>query len=157
MSKHAWFDDDIHRRIIVVIVAILWSSWSSWWFWQQPFFSAVIFFITLLLLIKDTIALVDPPAYDRRALANVCKHWLMHHKSSLNLSERDVLEVDLAGIHINGVPWKFGEILKRLGNFERIVPMADWFECKQCHYCVATDVMADMAVGTTHVQGCDRK
>jgi len=33
-------------------------------------------------LIRDTIALVDPPTYDRRALANMCKHWLTHRKSS---------------------------------------------------------------------------
>ncbi|KAL3764342.1 hypothetical protein ACHAW5_003478 [Stephanodiscus triporus] len=76
-------------------------------------------------LIKDTIALVDPPAYDRKALANVCKRRLTHRKSSSNVSDRAVLETDLAEILMNGVPRKFGEIPKRLGNFERIVPMVD--------------------------------
>lgn len=76
-------------------------------------------------LIKDTIALVDPPAYDRKALANVCKRRLTHRKSSSNVSDRAVLETDLAEILMNEVPRKFGEIPKRLGNFERIVPMVD--------------------------------
>jgi len=76
-------------------------------------------------LIRDTIALVDPPTYDRRALANMCKHWLTHRKSSSNVSNSDVLEKDLANILMDKVPRKFGEMPRRLGNYERIVPM-DW-------------------------------
>jgi len=74
-------------------------------------------------LIRDTIALVDPPAYDRRALTNVCKRRLIHRKSSSNVSNRDVLEKDLAEILMDKVPRKFGEMPRRLGNYERIVPM----------------------------------
>ena len=72
-------------------------------------------------LIRDSIALVNPPAYDRRVLADICKLRMTHRKSVSSVSCRDALEKDLAQILKNKVPRKFGEMPK-MGNFERIVP-----------------------------------
>lgn len=72
-------------------------------------------------LIRDTIALVEPPAYDREALANVCKRRLTNRKSS-HVSDKTVLESDLASILMNKIPRKFGDMPKKLGNYQRIYP-----------------------------------
>jgi tubulin polyglutamylase TTLL5 len=69
-------------------------------------------------LIRDTIALVDPPAYDRKVLTDVCKRRMTHCKSALNVRNNG----DVPQILMNRPPRKFGEIPKRMGNFERIVP-----------------------------------
>ena len=72
-------------------------------------------------LIRDTIALVDPPAYGRKALADVCKRRMTHRKSASNVSYKDILSKDLAQI-LKKIPRAFGEMPKRMGNFERIYP-----------------------------------
>ena len=74
-------------------------------------------------LIRDTVALVDPPAFDRKALAEVCHRRLTHRKSSTNASSKDTLEKDLAQILKSKTPRKFGDIPRRTGNFERILPI----------------------------------
>ncbi len=76
-------------------------------------------------LIRDTIALVDPPAYDRRALANACWRRLTQRTSLSSTSDRDVLERDLAKVLMGMVPRKFGEMPNKIGNYEQIVPSAD--------------------------------
>jgi len=73
-------------------------------------------------LIRDSIALVAPVAYDRKTLADVCKRRLTHRKSAATVSCKDVLESDLAKILKNRTPRQFGEKPRRLGNFERLVP-----------------------------------
>ena len=72
-------------------------------------------------LIRDTIALVDPPVYDREALADVCQRRLTNRKSS-NVSDKTILESDLATILMNKLPRKFGDMPKKLGNYQRICP-----------------------------------
>jgi len=73
-------------------------------------------------LIRDTIALVAPPIYDRKALVDVCKRRMAHRKSASSVSCREVLESDLAQILKNKPPRNFGQMPTRLGNFERIAP-----------------------------------
>ncbi|KAL7540438.1 hypothetical protein ACHAXR_010108 [Thalassiosira sp. AJA248-18] len=69
-------------------------------------------------LIRDTIALVDPPVFDRKVLADVCKRRMTHRKSATNSSP----ENDLAHILKNKLPRKIGDMPKKMVNFERIVP-----------------------------------
>jgi len=73
-------------------------------------------------LIRDTIALVDPPSFDRGLLSDVCKRRMTHRKSASNMTSKDVLENELSQILRNKAPRKFGELPKRMGNFERITP-----------------------------------
>ena len=79
-------------------------------------------------LVRDTIALVDPPAYDRKALADVCQRRLTQRKASCNISSVDVLEKDLARILMNKLPRAYGEIPSRMGNFQRIAPGTNYFD-----------------------------
>jgi len=72
-------------------------------------------------LIRESISLVAPPAYDRKELADICKRRLTHRKSASTVSCKDVLESDLAKILKNRTPRQFGET-RRLGNFEQLVP-----------------------------------
>ncbi len=70
-------------------------------------------------LMRDTILLVDPPAYDRKALADVCRRRIKHRKST---STRETLEEDLSQILKKKLPRKFGQQPRRMGSYERIVP-----------------------------------
>ena len=65
-------------------------------------------------LIVDTISLVDPVAYDRSELAEICKRRVTHRKAG------SLLEEDLQRILPNTIPRRNGEMPK-LGKFERIV------------------------------------
>ncbi|KAK1742008.1 tubulin-tyrosine ligase family protein [Skeletonema marinoi] len=65
-------------------------------------------------LIVDTISLVDPVAYDRSAVSEVCKRRITHRKAG------SLLEEDLCRILPDTMPRRNGEIPKRLGKFERI-------------------------------------
>ena len=71
-------------------------------------------------LIRDTIALVSPPSCDRKALVEVCHRRLTHRKSASSVSNKDVLEEDLARILKNKLPRRIGEAPKRMGNFAPI-------------------------------------
>jgi len=73
-------------------------------------------------LIRDSISLVAPPAYDRKSLAEICNRRLTHRKSASTVSCKDILESDLAKILKNRTPRQFGEKPRRLGNFEQLVP-----------------------------------
>jgi tubulin polyglutamylase TTLL5 len=71
-------------------------------------------------LIRDSIALVDPLAYDRKVLADVCKRRLTRRKSASDCS-RNVLERDLSDILKGKPPRPFGKVPRRLGLFRQIV------------------------------------
>lgn len=79
-------------------------------------------------LIRDAIALVDPPDFDRQALADVCSRRLTHRKAASNVSSGDTLEKDLARILKNKVPRAFGAMPRKMGNFQRIAPDTDTIE-----------------------------
>lgn len=75
-------------------------------------------------LVRDTIALVDPLAYDRRTLAEVCKRRSTRRKLASNVSSTDVLESDLAQI-LTKPPRRFGDLPKKMGAYERILPRSE--------------------------------
>lgn len=64
-------------------------------------------------LIVDTISLVDPIAYDRSAVAEICQRRITHRKAG------SLLEEDLRRILPNTTPRRIGE-RPNLGKFERI-------------------------------------
>lgn len=65
-------------------------------------------------LIVDTISLVDPIAYDRSSVSEVCKRRILHRKAGSVLGE------DLCRILPTTIPRRNGEMPKRLGKFERV-------------------------------------
>ena len=67
-------------------------------------------------LIRDTIALVDPPVYSRKILVDVCKRRMVYRKSA----DSSTLEKDLSQILKGRAPGRIGDKPKRLGNFEQI-------------------------------------
>ncbi|KAL7471304.1 hypothetical protein ACHAXS_011602, partial [Conticribra weissflogii] len=79
-------------------------------------------------LIRDTIALVDPPIFDRKALEDICKRRLTHRKTACNKSSIDVLEHDLSQILVGQIPRKYGELPRNIGNFQRIAPGSPSFD-----------------------------
>jgi len=79
-------------------------------------------------LIRDTIALVNPPTFDRKALEDVCKRRLTQRKTAWNASSIDVLEQDLSEIHVGQIPRKYGEMPGKVGNFQRIAPGSPSFD-----------------------------
>lgn len=76
-------------------------------------------------MIRDTITIVQPCAYDRNALAEVCKRRLHHRKRSMkdSLSDRHELEQDLIQIFGKHTPRLFGELPKMGTDFEQIAPI----------------------------------
>lgn len=79
-------------------------------------------------LIRDTIALVNPPIFDRKALEDVCKRRQTQRKTVCNLSCIDVLEQDLSEILVGQIPRKYGEMPGKVGNFQRIAPGSPSFD-----------------------------
>ena len=75
-------------------------------------------------LIRDTIALVEPPAYDRKSLADICRRRLTHRKARVS----DTLEQDLARIMNGTFPRPYGVLPTKIGNFERIAPGTNLFD-----------------------------
>lgn len=68
-------------------------------------------------LIKDTVLLVDPPRYDRRAVYDACKERLSNPKTmkGMQTNRRGRRLVDR-------LPRKYGERPRRMGNYTRIYP-----------------------------------
>ena len=68
-------------------------------------------------LIKDTVLLVDPPRYDRRAVYDACKERLSNPKTMqdmhTNWGERRL---------VDRLPRKYGERPRRMENYARIYP-----------------------------------
>lgn len=76
-------------------------------------------------MIRDVVALVDPPKFDRKALAKVCKQRLSNYpKGQLNSCgpEKQQLEQDLREILMDRLPRRYGEMPENMGNFKRIAP-----------------------------------
>jgi len=72
-------------------------------------------------LIRDTIALVDPPAIDREALLRICRRRM--GKGTGNKIEAETpnqLDADLNEIFMGRVPRQVGEMPMAMGNYERL-------------------------------------
>ena len=80
-------------------------------------------------LLLDIIKIVSPPAYNRDALAEICKRRLFNKKrsSSKSTSERDILEQDLRLIFNDEIPRQYGQEPEGETEFERLAP-GDLFE-----------------------------
>jgi len=76
------------------------------------------------ILLLDIIKIVSPPAYNRDALAEICKRRLFNKKrsSSKSTSERDILEQDLRLIFNDVFPRQYGQESKESTEFERLAP-----------------------------------
>lgn len=74
-----------------------------------------------LPLINDTVDLVEPLCFDRRRLAEVLQRRISK-KMTVGSGGRAQLDVDLHSILGGGAPRKYGELPKRMGNYERIAP-----------------------------------
>ena len=71
-------------------------------------------------LIRDTIALVNPPAYDRTVLSSICKRRLTHRQSNA----KNICDSDVDQILMHKPMREFGEAPKRMGNYERLLPVS---------------------------------
>merc|ERR1711953_107746 len=73
-------------------------------------------------LISDTIDLVEPLEFDRRQLAQVLQRRLEKKPGVGAVSGRQQLDVDFHASLNGEVPRKYGEMPKRMDNYERIAP-----------------------------------
>ena len=72
-------------------------------------------------LIRDTIALVDPPAIDREALLRICRRRMSKGTGNKREAEtRNQLDADLNEIFMGRVPRQVGEMPMAMGNYERL-------------------------------------
>ena len=69
-------------------------------------------------LIRDTIDLVNPPAYDREVLSAICKRRLTHRLSAA----KSICDTDVEQMLMHKALRGFGEVPTRMGNYERLVP-----------------------------------
>ncbi|CAE8693191.1 unnamed protein product, partial [Polarella glacialis] len=77
-------------------------------------------------LISDTIDLVDPMQFDRRKLAEVLHRRVERKAATGATGGRQQLDVDLHAILKGQAPRKYGEMPRRLGNYDRIAPGEMW-------------------------------
>lgn len=70
-------------------------------------------------LIRDTIALVNPPAYDRSIIAEICERRMTHRQSAANNNSNS----DVARTLMHKAQRRIGEMPKKIGNYERLVPV----------------------------------
>lgn len=75
-------------------------------------------------LIRDTIALIDPPAIDREALLRICKRRL-GKTSETETSNSNQLEKDFRDIFMGRLPRQTGEMPTCMGKFERLEANVD--------------------------------
>ena len=77
-------------------------------------------------MIKDTIELIDPPPFNREAIPRILKRRIKEFQQSkssfLNNKNDSALESDLHEILGDYIPRKFGEIPKKIGNYEMLCP-----------------------------------
>ena len=69
-------------------------------------------------LIRDTIALVNPPAYDRKVLSAICERRLTRRLSAAT----SIRDADAEQVLMQKALRGIGEVPKRMGNYERLVP-----------------------------------
>lgn len=70
-------------------------------------------------LIRDTVALVNPPAYDRKVLSTICQRRMtQRHSAAKNDSDVDQVLLHTALREV-------GEMPKRIGNYERLFPISN--------------------------------
>lgn len=82
-------------------------------------------------MIRDTIQLVDPPAYDRATLTKILKRRLNDITKNKVVSSRNdpMLEDDLRAILGDEYyPRLYGEMPKHMGNYERLCPETKIYE-----------------------------
>mmetsp|Transcript_31453 Transcript_31453/g.46207 ORF Transcript_31453/g.46207 Transcript_31453/m.46207 type:complete len:1110 (+) Transcript_31453:63-3392(+) len=94
-------------------------------------------------LIYDTVILVNPPAFNRVALFDICQRRCSQQCRDRNgknlrkhISEKDQLENDLREILANKLPRKYGELPRAdlKGSYERLAPGTPSFErMKKAH------------------------
>ena len=77
-------------------------------------------------LIDDTIKLLDPVDFDRKRLFEVLERRIHEDFSrganTSNTNQKNRMNKDLSYILHNHVPRKYGEMPKKMGNFDRIAP-----------------------------------
>merc|ERR1719162_857158 len=73
-------------------------------------------------LICDTIDLIEPVEFDRKALSEVLHRRLDKKAATGSVGGRQQLDIDIHAILQGQVPRRFGEMPKRMGNYERIAP-----------------------------------
>lgn len=77
-------------------------------------------------LINDTIDLVEPMEFDRRSFAEVLHRRVEKKSATGSAAGRQQLDLDLHAILKGQVPRKYGEMPKKMGNYERIAPSEAW-------------------------------
>ena len=68
-------------------------------------------------LIRDTVLLVDPPRYDRRAVYDACKERLSNPKTMQDANWGGKRRL------VDRLPRKYGERPRKMGNYTRIYPI----------------------------------
>ena len=74
-------------------------------------------------MIEDTITLISPPNYNRQALSEICKRRLQKKRSSTkDISDNEILDLDLRKILNNQLPRQYGEDPKSSTGYQRLAP-----------------------------------
>lgn len=74
-------------------------------------------------MIQDTVKLIDPAPFDRKALLVILKRRLQEISQKVYPGKHDLaLEKDLRSILGDYVPRRYGEVPKYLGNYEMLCP-----------------------------------
>jgi len=77
-------------------------------------------------LIEDTIDLVEPMAFDRRALVHVLKRRGEHAQNMPEGTQRQQLNIDVAAMLQDKEVRPYGAMPEVMGNYERVAPGPKW-------------------------------